>query len=438
VKTTITIRHTLRALAPLALCAALAVAAPKAAATGSFRVISKLPAYIAPGGITEGSPGVFYSSASPNGSYVVFSVTAKGAITTLASFPSGYDIYFPLGASNGRFYDSVVSQANPGNVFSVSAASGLQQYPAQTILPLLSQTLPGGTLLGIGLNLATGYWYVSTTNLEGVVTSVHQFAANDRPFNPIIRASDGNHYGVSYGIASPYVYQVTPSGTLTNLHTFPPAAFKAAFQAPLLQGTDGNLYGAASNGGASGNGLIYKVSLTGQYSEVYAFPKGPAGYPNSLIQTSDGNLYGTTTGNSLDANGHSVLFRVTTSGQYTELHAWGYSTCQCYLTQGSDGGIYGIAQNGQEFFVWDDGLPKPAPQAPSFSPASGAVGTRVLLWGYNLLTPSVTFNGVPATSTTSSGPNYVWATVPAGAATGPITVTTPGGSYTTTANFTVQ
>jgi hypothetical protein len=84
------------------------------------------------------------------------------------------------------------------------------------------------------------------------------------------------------------------------------------------------------------------------------------------------------------------------------------------------------------------GLPKPAPQARSFSPASGAAGAKVRLWGYNLLEASVQFDGVAAAAVYNSGPNYVWATVPAGATTGAITITTPGGTSTTAASFTVK
>jgi hypothetical protein len=135
------------------------------------------------------------------------------------------------------------------------------------------------------------------------------------------------------------------------------------------------------------------------------------------------------------------------SGKYTTLFTFSniitYGACGCSLVQADDGIIYGTATgggptNGGVIFALDAGLPKPAPRAQHFSPSSGAVGTEVLLWGSQLLNPTVTFSGVPATSVTSSGPNYVLATVPAGASTGPITVTTPGGSVTTRANFTVQ
>jgi hypothetical protein len=43
-----------------------------------------------------------------------------------------------------------------------------------------------------------------------------------------------------------------------------------------------------------------------------------------------------------------------------------------------------------------------------------------------------------ATSVYNAGPNYAWATVPAEASTGPITVTAPGGTSTTAATFTVK
>jgi uncharacterized repeat protein (TIGR03803 family) len=120
-----------------------------------------------------------------------------------------------------------------------------------------------------------------------------------------------------------------------------------------------------------------------------------------------------------------------------------YGVCQCSLLQGSDGNIYGTASSGGPtnagvIFSVELGLPKPAPLAQHFSPASGAVGAQVLLWGSNLLSASVEFNGVAATTVSNSGSNYVLATVPAGATTGPITVTTPGGTVTTTHSFTVE
>jgi hypothetical protein len=52
--------------------------------------------------------------------------------------------------------------------------------------------------------------------------------------------------------------------------------------------------------------------------------------------------------------------------------------------------------------------------------------------------PGLFYSTLEATDVSNSGSNYVYATVPAGATTGPITITTPGGTVTTTAKFTVQ
>jgi hypothetical protein len=115
----------------------------------------------------------------------------------------------------------------------------------------------------------------------------------------------------------------------------------------------------------------------------------------------------------------------------------------CWLVQGSDANIYGIAHAGGTtgsgtLFALSVGLAMPAPRAPRFNPRSGPPGTKVLIWGSNLLSASVQFNGIPAASGSNSGSNYVWATVPSGASTGPITVTTPGGAYTSKTSFAVQ
>lgn len=78
------------------------------------------------------------------------------------------------------------------------------------------------------------------------------------------------------------------------------------------------------------------------------------------------------------------------------------------------------------------------PSIASFAPATGGVGSSVTLLGANFVgVTSVTFNGLAAAFEVESGGELV-ATVPAGATAGPITVTTPAGSATTAASFTVD
>ena len=78
-----------------------------------------------------------------------------------------------------------------------------------------------------------------------------------------------------------------------------------------------------------------------------------------------------------------------------------------------------------------------APTITSFSPTSGPVGTTVTINGTNFTgATSVKFNGVTATFIVNSA-TKITATVPTGATTGRITVTTPGGTATSASDFTV-
>ena len=73
----------------------------------------------------------------------------------------------------------------------------------------------------------------------------------------------------------------------------------------------------------------------------------------------------------------------------------------------------------------------------SFSPASGAAGTTVTISGYNFgASPIVQFDGMTAVASVSGG-TTITATVPAGAGTGPITVSGTGGTDTSASDFTV-
>ena len=79
----------------------------------------------------------------------------------------------------------------------------------------------------------------------------------------------------------------------------------------------------------------------------------------------------------------------------------------------------------------------PAPVVSSFSPTNGAAGTSVIITGSNFLgATSVSFNGVAASFTVNSA-TQITAIIPVGATSGPIRVTTAGGSAQSATSFPV-
>jgi uncharacterized repeat protein (TIGR03803 family) len=422
----------------IAVLACVSATTAFAAGSATFHIITYFNKLGSPTGILEGSPGVFYSTgtASP---YPVFSMTAQGSEAVVAGFPGSKFAGGGLVAGDdGRFYSTVASTSTIWSVFSVASAPGSKKiYAAQPVSPAFTQNLPDGTLLGIG---APSYSVVNT-DLSGNVTTLYHFPSEETPLLIALYASDGNYYGVSVlPDGSAYVYRTTPAGSVTKIYNFPSNTFSTSYSSSLVEASDGNLYGTTSMGG-NGYGSIYRLTFSGQYTLLYGLPQSSqSAAPASLVEASDGSLYGTTIG------GGSQLFRITKSGSFTVIKTLNLYTdgeCDCWLIQGSDGIIYGAATLGGrwgagDIFSLDAGLPLPRPWAQHFTPAAGPADTKVRIWGRNLLGASVQFNGTPAATVTNSGSNYVWANVPAGATTGPITVTTPGGTVTTAANFTVQ
>ena len=79
------------------------------------------------------------------------------------------------------------------------------------------------------------------------------------------------------------------------------------------------------------------------------------------------------------------------------------------------------------------------PTISQFTPAEGEVGDLVTISGANLTgATSVTFDGTPAAAFTVNSDTQITATVPTGASTGPIAVTTAGGTATSASDFVVR
>jgi hypothetical protein len=87
---------------------------------------------------------------------------------------------------------------------------------------------------------------------------------------------------------------------------------------------------------------------------------------------------------------------------------------------------FGTATSDASFTV----IPSP-PNICCLDPTSGPVGTSVAIWGVNLTgATSVTFNGIADPNFVVDAEDLITAHVPPGATTGPVSVTTPGGTAT--------
>jgi uncharacterized repeat protein (TIGR03803 family) len=261
-----------------------------------------------------------------------------------------------------------------------------------------------------------------------------------------VEGSDGDLYGSAEegglnGCGT--LFKVTKSGTFLWGYSF---ACSAGFlPGQLVLGTDGSFYGTTAQGGRSVScGTVFKLSQADQVSIVYAF-KGvldgcePFG---GLAQGSDGNLYGATTFGGKGTNGGGgTLYSISSAGIHTVLYDFGPTGEEPTFppAQDTNGEFYGTTEVGGHsgygsVYSLNMGL---APFV-AFVQPTGNVGRSAQILGQDLTgTTTVTFNGVPATSFTVKSDTFMTAIVPAGATTGPVVVTTPTGTLTSNVSFRV-
>jgi uncharacterized repeat protein (TIGR03803 family) len=108
------------------------------------------------------------------------------------------------------------------------------------------------------------------------------------------------------------------------------------------------------------------------------------------------------------------------------------------LLQATDGNFYGTTFGGGTF-TWGTIFRLSMGLKPFVHPVTvaGKVGATVVLLGTNLIgATAVNFNGAPG-KIVKLNKTWLSATVPAGAKTGPISVTTPGGVLSSDTNYRV-
>lgn len=175
---------------------------------------------------------------------------------------------------------------------------------------LYGTTVAGGDLACVGTyngNVYAGCGTVYKLAPNGTLTVLHAFTGQADGSTPlgVIQDSAGNLYGIAQvgGDLNCYapqgcgtIFKVSVNGSFSVLYTFPPTVTRnPAYASLLLRDSEGNLYGAKQADGAHAAGMLFKLDINGNFSDLFDFPVygGPDG-ARALGITMDtaGNFYG--------------------------------------------------------------------------------------------------------------------------------------------------
>jgi uncharacterized repeat protein (TIGR03803 family) len=299
----------------------------------------------------------------------VFTLDPTGKETVLYNFQGGADGALPVAGlirgANGDLYGATVEGggANHGTIFKLDATgkeivvhhfkSADGSYPDASLLRDSVGNLYGTTLEGGDSNLGT----IFELGTDRVETVLHSFSgANGRfpyVYGGLIRDANGNFYGTSLaGGASDQgvVFKLNAAGREIILHTFTGGADGGYPYAGLVMDEKGNLYGTTYMGGASGQGTIFRVTQGGKETVLYTFTGGAdGGNPAArLLRDKKGNFFGTTYYGGASNSG--VVFKLDKNHNLTVLHSFDYANDGGYptarLIRDASGNLYGTASAG--------------------------------------------------------------------------------------------
>jgi uncharacterized repeat protein (TIGR03803 family) len=293
------------------------------------------------GGITIGPTGALYGSAD-NGSHGAFGTvfTLTPALTTCKSalcYWNETTLYtFANEGASGAGPTGKLTFDQAGSIYGATEAGGPHE---------------GGVVFE--LSPSNGGW---------TQTVLHGFGQGSDGISPsggLVFDTAGNLYGTTpRGGAAQIgsVFELTPAQggwTETILYDFPNGGDGYQPLTGLVIDAHGNLYGTTGLGGSGGGGTVFQLTPSGGhwvYSVLYSFHGrlGPVG--GSLIMDSAGNLYGTTSGDG--ASGFGMVFKLSLSNgswTLTDLYDFMGTTDGKYpdgVFLDSAGNLYGTASEG--------------------------------------------------------------------------------------------
>jgi uncharacterized repeat protein (TIGR03803 family) len=368
------------------------------------------------------------ANCAPYGCGTVFKITPSGTLATLYSF------CYQSNCTDGADPDGALVQATNGNLYGTTTFGGASNVGT------VFEITPGGTL-------TTLHSFDATDGAEPFAGLVQ--ATNGDFYG--MTSTGGATCSPPYLFGCGTVFKITPTGTLTTVYTFcsqgSNCADGAVPEGTLVQATNGNLYGATEIGGTASatNGTVFTITPSGTLTTLHSFCycTGGANPYAGLVQATDGNFYGTTETDGAHHGG--TIFKITPKGKLTTLYNFcSQSGCTdgenpyATLVQDTDGTFYGTTASGGTngygtVFSLSVGL---GPFVETQT-TSGKVGAAVKILGTDLTgATSVTFNGTAATFTVVSR-YLITTTVPAGASTGKVQVVIPIGTLSSNAPFRV-
>jgi uncharacterized repeat protein (TIGR03803 family) len=393
----------------------------------------------------QGRDGNLYGVTAQGGQYgqgTVYSITPAGQQTVLHNFNTT-DGSWPAGlilATDGNFYGSTYYGGNLGFgvLFKMSPAGTL------TILHEFSGKDMGNP--GPPIEASNGYFYGSTGNINGGNGHLYRLAPSGTVatfFNvglgSLMQGSDGDLYDAVQGtsaILCGEIFKLSLSGSILSKYNL---VSGCSPNAPLVEAENGHYYGTTFIGGTNSMGTVFELGGPVLYNFAGGTSDGES--PNGMVQATDGVFYGLTSYGGAYQMG--TFFKITTAGQYTHLYDLSASESAIWgmpgVMQHTNGMLYGVTgyggsqQNGTVFSM-DIG------QGPfvAFVRRSGRVGSTAQILGQGLTgATGVTFNGIPASSFSVVSDTYVTAVIPTSATSGPVVVTTPGGTLTSNKYFLV-
>jgi uncharacterized repeat protein (TIGR03803 family) len=294
----------------------------------------------------------------------VFAITTSGGETVLHSFKSGKHGEYPRASLinvNGTLYGTVFGSGGPkkgGKVFKITASGketvvhsfGLRSGDGAE--PLAGLVDNNGTLYGTTAFGGSGSCDIDGGSECGTVyaitpaggeTVLYSFkgAPGDGAF-PAAGLVDVNgvlygttFYGGNTGCVNEWgcgtVFEITTAGTESALYSFGSRRTDGENPSAGLININGTLYGTTSDGGAYGDGTVFKITTAGAETVLHSFAGSPGDgkQPEAGLLDVKGTLYGTTyEGGSgytcgLPAYGCGTVYAITRSGKETVLHNFG-------------------------------------------------------------------------------------------------------------------